>query len=287
MTEMLNTIKVKKGFFNIRDTLECGQIFRYFQKDNGFVVISEDKICFAYEEGEETIIETTHPEYFRHFFDLERDYEKIYREAIVEDNVFLINSAKSGKGIHILNQNSYEMLFEFVISQNNNIPRIKKIISTLCERYGEKIHSNICDFYRFPSLETLKGISVEEYMGMGFGYRGEYFNAISNSYKREEEIEEMASLDEEALFSKLISLKGIGPKVANCILLFGYHKTRSFPIDTWMMKIYQQDFGGELKDNKKISQWFIDKFGDNSGYFQQYMFYYKRQKERELIEGIK
>ena len=164
------------------------------------------------------------------------------------------------------------MIIEFIISQNNNIPRIKTIIEKICESYGK----NMGDYFAFPTLKQLKNIPLEFFSSIKCGYRDKYlFDTIA--VLDEEFVESIKNLDTESARQKLMTLKGIGRKVADCILLFGYHKTDVFPTDTWIVKVYNKINSTNSTDAKKISKEFVSQFGDLSGYAQQYLFYQMRE----------
>ncbi|MDY4187248.1 MAG: DNA glycosylase [Candidatus Borkfalkiaceae bacterium] len=307
-------------FFNPTDTLECGQVFRYkkienaagncgggcygsrdggFYDDcggfsgsrggchsNAYYVFSGDKACLIYSDGGKTGKVKTAVEclngdedYFYNYFDLSRDYSQIYGRAANSEFEILKKAATAGKGVRILNQDRAEALLSFIISQNNNIPRIQKTIEKLCAAAGEKREFNGVKYYSFPTVSQLAGKTSDFYKSLGFGYRdgymceavkilnGDFFKTIENKSGAE-------------LKKSLLSIKGVGEKVADCALLFGFHDTGSFPVDVWLEKVYKQDFKGELTDRKKITEYFTSLFGDDSGYFQQYLFYYKRSLEK-------
>ena len=268
--------------FNIKDTLECGQVFRFSREHDGYFLITSDKAIFCREkEGvTEFYCENKDIPYFKNYFDLDRDYQTIYNSALKEEEILSI-SAEIGKGIRILNQNAEEILFSFIISQNNNIPRIKLIIERLCRELGER--KDFCgkEYYTFPTAYTLSQKNVTFYRNVGLGYRAEYVKALADKIANGYNVNSLSQLPTEQLKKELISLYGVGPKVADCVLLFGFHRSDSFPVDTWLEKVYRENFKGTLKDRKKITKFFTDKFKENSGYFQQYLFYYKRSIENK------
>lgn len=268
-------------YFNIEDTLLCGQVFRYKRYLKGYLVISQDKICYAYNENNKAYLQTDYPEYFYNYFDLDTDYSIIVNNALTYNNEALKTSALLGKGIRILRQNSTEALYHFIISQNNNIPRIQKSIENLSKKVGKKLVSPFGEYYAFPTPNELNLLTIDDFKELGLGYRAEYFSILTaDVVSGKFNVDTLSSLNEQELYNALISIKGVGDKVANCALLFGFHKTKSFPVDTWIEKIYHDSFLGELKNRKKITEYFIDLFGENSGYFQQYLFYYKRSLEK-------
>lgn len=277
----MEKIVFSNEYFNLTDTLSCGQIFRFKEYKNGYLVFSNDKICYAYVDGDNTIIETEDKDYFYNFFDLVTDYSKIYNSAISYGNQTLKISATLGKGVRILRQDSFEMTFSFLISQNNNIKRISNSIEHLSEKVGTKKSSPFGEYYAFPTIEQLKTLTIQDYKDLGLGYRAEYFYGLVELIYQGFLIENLKDLSEQELYNSLVNIKGIGDKVANCIMLFGFYKTKSFPVDTWTDKIYRENFNGKLKDRKKITEWFISEFGEFSGYFQQYLFYYKRSLEKQ------
>lgn len=268
-------------FFNIQDTLECGQVFRFKPFKNGYLVFSADKCVYCYEKDGGVAIEcrAKDREYFENYFDLQRDYSEIYSAAKASGYEILSTAADLGKGIRILNQNSEEALFSFIISQNNNIPRIKGIIERICAALGEEKEFMGERYYTFPSANTLYKKDESFYKGLGLGYRAQYIAGLAAIVAGSDYIKGLSSMPTPQLRSALVSVKGVGRKVADCAVLFGFHRADSFPVDTWIEKAYIENFGGAPCARDKISQRFISEFGDKAGYFQQYLFYYKRSKE--------
>lgn len=272
-------------YFNIVDTLNCGQIFRFKPFKDGFLVNSLDKCAYCYQENKNVVVycEENDKGYFSNFFDTDRDYAVIYSSAVNSGYEILKISAEIGKGIRILNQDKLEMLFSFVISQNNNIPRIKGIIDKLCARLGERKTFMGCEYYSFPKLEVLANQSLDFYKDIGLGYRAQYVLELAK-YLLNFDIDTLEKMPTNKLKEELLKIKGIGQKVCDCVALFGFHRSDSFPVDTWIEKVYYENFNGKLTDRKKITKWFIDTFKENSGYFQQYLFYYKRSIEGQKVQ---
>lgn len=263
-------------YFNPLHTLDCGQVFRFRPYKEGFFLISGDKACYIHSDGVKTVVESDCPDYFYEYFDLNRDYLKIVERAKSYNIPLLSKSAESCKGLRmLLKQDRAEMIFSFIISQNNNIPRIKGILERICVGLGEKLSSPFGEYYSFPSAEVLKNADMEFFKRVGAGYRDEYIKAAAEKICLEG-VERLETLPAEELKYELLKFKGIGPKVADCIALFGFGKTEVFPVDTWIEKIYAEDFHGNLKDRKKIAKYFTDEFGEYSGFIQQYLFYGKR-----------
>lgn len=256
--------------FDVKQTLECGQIFRYKVRDFGYTVYSLEHKADIYCQNTIKIF-TKDKKYFINYFDFLTDYDKIKSSLSVYP--ILDSAINYGSGIRILRNSPLEMIIEFIISQNNNIPRIKTIVEKICESYGE----NMGDYYSFPTLEKLKSIPLEFFTKIKCGYRDKYlFESIAmiNNFVDIDSIYDMSTDDARR---ELMKLKGVGRKVADCILLFGYHKTDVFPTDTWVVQAYNKIYNDSKKDAIAISKYFVDMFGDLSGYAQQYLYYYMRE----------
>ena len=281
-------INFDSEFFSPKDTLECGQIFRYKSLNDGFLVLSQDKACKLSERNGKTVIECDDEEYFKNFLDLNGDYSGVYNRATDSGFDIVKNSAKAAKGVRILRQDPEETLFSFIVSQNNMIPRIKSIIERTCVALGDKKTFMGEEYYSFPKAERLAEKDADFYKELGYGYRAEYISEVSEAIVSGKfDPLPVGELSTSELKKRLLSLKGVGPKVADCVALFGYHRTDSFPVDTWIEKIYREDFKGEIKDRKKIADYFLSLFGNDSGIIQQFIFHYKRNLESSAINNEK
>ena len=281
----MEKIVFDREYFNVRDTLYCGQLFRFFPvsgRENAYYVNSVDKRCLLYEDGKNTVIECENSDsaYFRDYFDLSHNYGEIVGAAAAQGGI-LKTAASLGKGIRILNQNKAETLFSFIVSQNNNIPRIKGIIERMCVGAGQKREFCGEEYYAFPTAEELSAKPLEFFKEIGLGYRAEYIKRLADGFSGIFNESAFAALKTGELKKRLTAIYGVGPKVADCVSLFGFHRSDSFPVDTWIEKVYRENFSGTLTDRVKIADFFVGKFGANSGYFQQYLFYYKRTLEKE------
>lgn len=262
-------------YFNPEQVLDCGQTFRFTPFKDGYFVISADKACYVRTDGNKTVVESEDNGYFYNYFDLNRDYSEIIARAKSHEIPLLSRSAEELKGLRLLNQNPEEMLYSFIVSQNNNIPRIKGIISRICGGLSEKRDFMGQEFYPFPSTEKLAAAGREFFKNAGCGYRDVFLEETSARIKKEG-ISHLLPLSAAELKKQLLTYKGVGAKVADCVALFGFGKRDSFPVDVWIEKIYREDFGGELTDRIKINKYFCDLFGEDAGYIQQYLFYGKR-----------
>ena len=256
--------------FDVCDVLECGQVFRYKKTESGYVVISLDKMARVVQFDDEIHIITKDVDYFYHYFDLDKDYQKAI-DLLSSHGEILQQACQFGKGIRILNQNPYEMTISFVISANNNIKRIQQIIDRMCKGLGNKTEFG----WAFPTLEQLQTADESFFKSIGAGYRAKYLVNLANQL-RNFDFESLKTMDSDQARKILCSLSGVGPKVADCILLFGVGHQKVFPVDTWIKKVYHKYFETGLSESQ-ISTFFVQKFGDLSGLAQQYLFYFQRK----------
>lgn len=275
--ETKEELEIGGEYFSPKATLECGQTFRFTQDEGGYFVCAGERACRVSKAEKIVRIECKagEGEYFSNYFDLARDYGQIVAAAEREGG-YLERAARYGKGIRILNQNAEEMIVTFLLSQNNNIPRIGQMIAKLCAALGEKREFFGREYYTFPTAQKLAERDAEFYKSLGFGYRAAYVAAAAR------ELASGAAADfshftTEKLRERLLKMRGVGRKVADCILLFGFHRTDAFPVDVWTDRVYRERLGGAERDREKIARELERKYGEYSGYFQQYMFYYERE----------
>lgn len=268
-----NRIEIENdGTFSVKKSLQCGQLFRYEISGDKFILFEgENKI--EIEESEKTIkIFTKTPKQHINYFDLDSDYAKI-NARISKINPQIKKAVNFGLGIRIFNQGFVETVISFIISANNNIPRIRKSLFMLCKNYG----ANKGDYFAFPSLSVLSKITKEQWEELGVGYRAKSLVKATQQLSLLS-YQELKNAQTSVARKKLIELAGVGPKVADCILLFGLEKKDVFPTDTWVKKFFLENFKEAESDAKKISQILSSRFGEDSGLIQQYIFYYKREK---------
>lgn len=259
-------------FFDARATLECGQIFRYEKlAENRYAVFSADKSCLLCTEGDTTGIyaQSCDAQYFFNFFDLTTDYGAIARALGAYGE--LDEAIKIGKGIRILRQDLVETIVSFIISANNNIPRIKKIISRLCQLAGKRQDG----YYAFPTLDEMYLMTFADWQSIGAGFRDKYLFETVRALKETDVIERIRS--GQTVTKTLLSLKGVGPKVADCILLFGLHDMTGFPVDTWIFKKCRTDI---LDTPAKVHDYYTERYGKYAGLAQQYIFYSAKEQSR-------
>ena len=274
--------------FNLRDIFECGQCFRWnIEEDGSYTGVFGRNVLNVKKQNnailfkgicEGDIIPT-----IIDYFDLERDYELIKNKLEKVDNN-MKESIKYGTGIRILNQDLWETIISFIISANNNIPRIKGIIERLSEKYGDKIVYNGKEYFTFPTPKQLENVSVEEFRKLGLGFRDiRLYETTKLVLNKEVDIENLHNIkDTNIVRDELLKLSGVGPKVADCILLFSTLKRFDvFPIDVWVRRVMNDLYIHKEKEQdvskKEILQIANEKFGDLEGIAQQYLFYWRRE----------
>ena len=275
--------------FNLKDIFECGQCFRWNKQHNeSYTGIWKENVVNVKKEGQDYVFtgicknENLEKEIHK-YFDLGRDYEQI-KEKLSKKDKYMKTSITYGKGIRILNQDLWETIISFIISANNNIPRIKGIIERLSKAYGNKIEWNGKEYYTFPTPEELKYVTVKNYRDLGLGFRDvrlyETTKMILEGKVDLEKLEKNSNTDE--IREELLTLSGVGPKVADCILLFSdLKRLEVFPIDVWVRRVMNDLYikeKDETKVNKKqIEKLAKEKFGNLAGLAQQYLFYWRRE----------
>ena len=274
--------------FELKDIFECGQCFRWNEQDDGsYTGVIKNAIINVKKENENIIFSGKCKEQIKeiveYYFDLNTNYEEI-KEKLSNIDEYLKTSVEYGKGIRILNQDLWETIISFVISANNNIPRIKGIIERLSQKYGNEIEWNGKKYYTFPTTEQLKDVTVEEYRKLGLGFRDirlyETTKMIFNKEVDLEKLQENQSTQE--VRDELLKLSGVGPKVADCILLFSNLKRFDvFPIDVWVRRVMNDLYIREDDETRvskvKIEKIANEKFGNIKGLAQQYLFYWRRE----------
>lgn len=270
----MNNITYKNGNVYIDDvknfdlamTLDCGQAFRW-KEDNGvWSGVAFGKRLKISKENESIVFFDTSKEDFENiwsdYFDFSRDYGKIIDD--IKSDEILKKASDFGYGIRILNQEPFETLCSFIISQNNNIPRIKGIIDRLCKKYGQKIDD---DLYSFPDAETLSKLTAYDLSDIRMGFRAKYIiDASQKVASGEVNLSDLFSLDTDTARTELMKIKGVGPKVADCTLLFSLKHFDAFPKDVWIKRAVEVLFPQGLPECAN----------GYKGIVQQYIFYYSR-----------
>jgi len=269
--------------FHPQHIFECGQCFRWDrQEDGSYTGVAFKKVVNVRMEHGALVIKNTNIDDFysiwKDYFDLDRDYSMI-KERLSRHDKILKEAVQFGWGIRILKQDVWECLVSFIISSNNLIPRIKKIINNFSEKYGQPIVFGDKVYYSFPEPNDLYDLSVEDLSFCRMGYRDQYImDAVQKVKHKVIDLENLKHLPTSEAKKELMKIKGIGPKVADCILLFSLQKYDIFPTDVWVRRVMQHFYLGSNADIKDVQKYSDLHYGDLRGFAQQYLFYYAREQ---------
>lgn len=286
MKEQKYIIKNIKSFAP-KQIFECGQCFRWNkEEDNSYTGIVKNNVINVKKIGEEIIVKSIGEDNIEklciQYFDLDTNYEKI-KDKLSNVDKYLEESVKFGSGIRILNQDTWETLISFIISANNNIPRIKGIIEKISEKYGNEIPYKDKKYYTFPTPEQLGKASVKELRNMGLGFRDErVFETTQMVLKNEIDLEKIKNEKNiNSAKEQLLKFPGVGPKVADCIMLFSMQKKQVFPIDVWIRRVMNNLYINKNDENKVKNEEILkivnEKYKEFAGIAQQYLFYWIRE----------
>lgn len=262
---------------------ECGQCFRWNkQENNSYTGIVKNNVINVKKENERVIFIGNCNEDIKticiDYFDLNKNYENIKTELSKIDN-YLANSIKYGNGIRILHQDLWETLISFIISANNNIPRIKTIIERISKTYGNKLIFQDKEYYTFPTPEELANVTVQDFRNLGLGFRDvRVYETVQKTLRKEIDLEQLEKeKDAETLRNKLLEIPGVGLKVADCIMLFSLKKYEVFPVDVWVRRVISELYFENVEQKPQIIQKFAkEQYGNLAGLAQQYLFYWRR-----------
>ncbi len=273
--------------FEPKHIFECGQCFRWDeQPDGSYTGIVKNNVINVKKVNNSIVFKSLGAdnleELAKEYFDLNRNYEEI-KDTLSKIDEYLANSIIYGNGIRILNQDLWETIISFIISANNNIPRIKGIINRISQKYGNEIKWKGRSYFTFPSSEKLAMATVEDLRALGLGFRDvRVYETTHRILEKQVDLEKLhKEPDTQKVRNELLSLSGVGPKVADCILLFSTLKRFDvFPIDVWVRRVMNELYiknEDETKVNKKeIEKLAKEKYGNLEGIAQQYLFYWKR-----------
>lgn len=269
--------------FELKDIFDCGQCFRWNKtKDNTYIGVAYNKVIEIEKEGNNVIIHNSNIKDFNEiwceYFDLKRNYSEI-KEELKKDSI-LATAVAFGEGIRILKQEPFEILISFIVSANNRIPMIKRAINNISKEYGNELEYKGEKYYSFPEVDRLIEASQEDIEKMGVGFRAKYIvDSIDKVYNNVYNLEEIKSMDDDGCHEGLKQFNGVGPKVADCIMLFSMQKYSSFPVDVWVKRAMQHFYVAPDVSLPKIRMFARDKFGNLAGFAQQYLFFYARENK--------
>lgn len=268
--------------FNLNETFECGQCFRWEKVgDAYFGVAFGMPLKISQSSGIITLFDTSLDSWnkvWSKYFDMDRDYGKI--KSRISSDPIMKEAVSFGDGIRILHQEPFECLISFIISASNNIPRIKKIIANLCVSFGNKVTYMGKDYYTFPTPEKLASLDLSDMCVIKAGFRDKYIlNAAKAVAHGQIDLECLKSASPAYAKNELLKLSGVGNKVADCVLLFSLEKYESFPVDVWIKRIMEHCFFDGEQDKAAISAFAREKFGELGGFAQQYLFFWARENK--------
>lgn len=275
--------------FHLDHTFDNGQCFRWNKEaDGSYTGVAFGKAANINYVGESLILDNISLEDFhknwRGYLDLDRDYGAVKRMLSEKDSA-MRNAISYGYGMRILQQEKWETLISFILSQNNNIARIKKCVEGLCAAHGSPLGSYRGRmYYAFPTTAALAQLSPEELDTCRLGYRAKYIVETAKQIAADEgrTLESLGRASTEEAYEYLLGLCGVGPKVANCIMLFSMGKQESFPLDVWIKRVMNQVYHIEEGNAKKMQAYAADHFGGYGGIAQQYLFYYTREISKKF-----
>lgn len=260
--------------FSLDQTFLCGQCFRWEKATDGtfYGVVANHAVKMYYHDPKTIYVESSNPDlvYWSHYLNFSNDYN------VIEDKLWndekLRPCIEKGRGIRILRQDLWETIVSFIISANNNIPRIKKIISALCENFGERIEFDGKVFFGFPPPDVLATLTLEDLAPIRAGFRDKYIlDAAKRVSSGEINLDDVKKMSDNDAKISLMKIKGVGSKVADCILLFSLGRYKTFPQDVWTKRIMNNLYGVGEKD---IPAFVENNFGNYGGVAQQYLYYY-------------
>jgi N-glycosylase/DNA lyase len=286
--------------FKLKHIFECGQIFRFEEiADGHFIIIALGKVIELKEDDNNILIYNSTEEEVKNiwikYLDLDRDYSEI-KEELSKDSL-LRESIEFGYGVRVLNQDQFEMLLSFIISARNNIPSIKKTVNKMSIKWGKEIEYKGKIYYAFPNILDIKDAKLEEIQETGASFRSKYIlDTIQNVYSSIKDkpkdngenslikynLDYIKSLNDDECHTALQEFKGVGAKVADCIMLFSMEKTSAFPVDVWVKRAMIHFYGAEDASLNKIRIFGRNKFGKLAGFAQQYLFYYARENKIKI-----
>lgn len=266
--------------FDLKKIVDSGQCFRPKEIRDGWIRFVVGENILHIRQREENFFEADcstedWQRVWKNYFDLETNYQQIRRDVEIFSagkscEKFLSDAVNFGAGIRILRQAPFEMLISYIISQRKNIPAIRSSVEKICERFGRRVDTEFGAVNLFPTVEEISGATLDDLTGLGLAYRKNYIlDALEKVSSGEINLTALENFSDDELVDKLKTIRGVGDKISNCVALFAYHRVDRAPVDVWIARAIEKDFGGEN---------IFESFGKNAGILQQYVFYFKRSK---------
>lgn len=269
-----------RGPFNLQRTVESGQAFRWRRTEDGYRCVISGHLLTVAHRGNRIYASFTPErpdgsEVLQRLFRLDDNFQAIRRE--IKKDSHISDMLRLHSGMRILRQDPWECLVSFLCSINSNIPRISRDVEVLSERYGERIVQTGERIYAFPTAERLSKVDERELRSLSLGFRSKYIVSAAQAVADGFDLEGLRKMSYETALNELMSLNGVGPKVADCILLFSLDKLEAFPVDRWVKRgVENMYFAGAKMSEKRVREWAWSYFGRYAGYAQQYLFHQSR-----------
>jgi N-glycosylase/DNA lyase len=265
-------VEVRNDELDVKKIAESGQCFRLNPAGEGrYRLLAHGRALMLTQTERGVLLDCAQEEFdtlWRYYFDWDTDYAAI-RQSVDPADAYLTRAAAFGSGVRILWQDPWETLITFILSQRKNIPAIKGCVELLCSRFGEPIPGE--DAFAFPAPEALANAELECLLGCSLGYRGKYVQAAARmAASGKLDFAAMESLPDDALYEKLLTVPGVGKKVADCTMLFSFHRLGRFPVDVWIERVLAREYPNGFP---------LERYGASAGVLQQYIFYYERYGE--------
>lgn len=267
--------------FNLHDTVTCGQIFRFKEEeDNSYTIVICDRVINVKQDGTNLKVKSNNEEdlekVVRIYFDLDKNYDTI-NKRLIELNSDIKDTVDKCSGLKMIKQEYFETLIAYIISASNKVSKISNCLNNIAEKYGKKVIFEGNTYYLFPDSKTLSSCTKEDFRNLKAGFRDEYIvNVIKKINNKELDLDHLNEISTKDAMDILMENKGVGEKIASCVLLFAYFKTDVFPIDTWVKKFMLDNYN--VKGVKNIREFAYKNYGEYSGIAIQYMFHVKRNK---------
>lgn len=275
-------MKIEVNNFNLKETVTCGQIFRFIvEDDDSFTVVLSDRVVNLKLDGDYLIADSSNMDdiekVIRKYFDLDFDYDSL-NKIIIDADVSKKEIVDFCSGLKMINEPRFEVVVSYILSANNRVPKIRNALDNISKKFGDKVIFRDKEYYLFPSILQLKNATIDDFRECKAGFRDKYiYEFIQKIINKEFDLDSIDNMSSEDALEYLMSNKGIGEKVASCILLFGYHRFDVYPIDTWVKKYMRDNYGIEAV--KDIREFMSSKYHENCGLFIQYIFDFSRNKK--------
>ncbi len=270
--------------FNIEHILECGQCFN-FEKvaDMEYIIVAYGKLLHVKQENKTVILYGVslqeYEEIWKNYFDMQTEYGAI-KNFLINNDKKIVPAIEAKWGIRIINQEFHEMLLSFIISQNKQISHIKQIVRNISEKFGTYLGEyNEKSYYAFPTLEQLNSATEQDFRALKTGFRAPYLMDALKHLREGLQAESFKELSYEEAIKRLVMIKGVGEKVANCVALFSLGYRNAFPVDVWVKRVMEQTYFEKETSKEEIQKFAMKKFGEYGGYAQQYHFYHIRDSK--------